>query len=58
MNAIVLDTTHNIGSWFKAMAHRINRTFVRIGTARAAAELSRQGYYKEARALMLQKEEL
>lgn len=31
--------------------------FERIGRARAAAELSRQGYYKEARALMLEEKE-
>ena len=30
-------------------------TFEGIGRARAAAELSRQGYYKEAKALMLGK---
>ena len=31
--------------------------FERVGRARAAAELSRQGYYKEARALMLEEKE-
>ena len=28
--------------------------FERLGRARAASELARQGYYKEAKALMLQ----
>jgi hypothetical protein len=29
--------------------------FERVGRAKAAAELTRQGYYKEAKALMLEK---
>lgn len=35
--------------------NKIIETFESIGRARAAAELARQGYYKEAKALMLDK---
>lgn len=56
MNVRVVDTANSVSSWFKTMARKINRAFIRIGTARAAAELSRQGYYKEAQALMQQRE--
>lgn len=35
------------------MFERIISWFERIGTARAASELARQGYYKEAKKLMM-----
>lgn len=34
--------------------NKVIETFEAIGRARAAAELARQGYYKEARALMVE----
>ena len=36
---------------------KVIETFETIGRARAAAELTRQGYYEEAKRLMLQESE-
>tara|TARA_A200000159_G_scaffold71543_1_gene66410 strand:- start:631 stop:759 length:129 start_codon:yes stop_codon:yes gene_type:complete len=37
---------------------KFNIFFTRVGYARAASELARQGYYEEAKALMLEKDNL
>ena len=57
MNARVMDTASNISSWFSNLGSAIHRGFVRTGRARAAAELARQGYYEEARKIMLDDQE-
>jgi hypothetical protein len=41
-----------VAEWTKNFFARLIETFETIGRARAAAELSRQGYYKEAKALL------
>lgn len=48
MNAIVLDATHSFGSWLDHIWSKFNRSFDRVGYARAAAELRRLGYHEEA----------
>ena len=37
----------------KTIAYSFNKFFETAGTARAAAELTRMGYHKEAQALMM-----
>ena len=39
--------------FFKKVGHFITETAIVAGTSRAAAELHRQGYHEEAKALML-----
>jgi hypothetical protein len=41
-----------IAEWTKNFFARLIETFETIGRARAAAELTRQGYHKEAKALL------
>lgn len=48
MNAIVHSATHSIGDWVSGVWNKLNRTIDTIGYARAAEELRRLGYYKEA----------
>ena len=48
MNAIVLDATHSLTDWISETRAKFSRSFNRIGYARAAGELRRLGYYKEA----------
>ena len=47
-----------IAKFFGKVFAAFNRFFTRVGYARAAAELARQGYQKEAKALMLEQAEL
>lgn len=48
MNAIVYGVTHSLTDLISNVCVKIVRLFNRIGYARAAAELRRLGYYKEA----------
>tara|TARA_B100001057_G_scaffold478829_1_gene549723 strand:- start:335 stop:505 length:171 start_codon:yes stop_codon:yes gene_type:complete len=50
--------------YYCSFCEAVNRTFAKfitycetLGRARAAAELTRQGFYKEAKALMTNKED-
>ena len=47
-----------ISVWFSKTAKKWNMIFTRIGYARAASQLASQGYYKEAKELMIEKENL
>jgi hypothetical protein len=47
-----------IAHFFKIVGKKWNTIFTRIGYARAAAQLANQGYYEEAKALMLEKDNL
>ena len=47
-----------IAHYIKVGSIHFNKFFTRVGYARAASELARQGYYEEAKALMLEKENL
>ena len=47
-----------IAMWMSSAGKKWNLIFTRIGYARAASQLASQGYYKEARALMLEKDNL
>ena len=47
-----------IAHYAKIVGKNFNTFFTRVGYARAASELARQGYYKEAKALMLEKDNL
>ena len=47
-----------IGNFFVDIANGLRVTFEIAGRSRAAAELTRQGYHKEAKALRAQAEEL
>tara|TARA_Y100000022_G_C13070435_1_gene293128 strand:+ start:277 stop:483 length:207 start_codon:yes stop_codon:yes gene_type:complete len=47
-----------IAEYIKVAANHFNKFFTRVGYARAASELARQGYYEEAKALMLEKDNL
>lgn len=49
MNAIILDISHSTHSFIDSLLAKLDRTVNRIGYARAAAELRRLGYEKEAR---------
>ncbi len=41
-----------VAEWTRNFFARLIETFETIGRARAAAELTRQGYHKEAKALL------
>jgi hypothetical protein len=47
-----------IAHYLKVVGSKFNALFTRVGYARAASELARQGYYEEAKALMLEKDNL
>ena len=47
-----------VALFIKKIPPEFNKFFTRIGYARAASELARQGYYAEAKALMTEKENL
>ena len=47
-----------IAHYIRVSSVRFNNFFTRVGYARAASELARQGYYKEAKELMLEKDKL
>ena len=47
-----------ISHYIKVGSIHFNKFFTRVGYARAASELARQGYYEEAKALMLEKDNL
>lgn len=48
MTAAILHVGHGLGSISSNFTSKINRLFNRVGYARAAAELRRAGYPKEA----------
>ena len=52
MTALVLN---HIVNPFEGLFAKWNKTFISLGYARAAAELTRQGLYEEAKALMTEK---
>jgi hypothetical protein len=47
-----------IAVWFSSTARKWNTFFTKVGLARAASQLATQGYYKEAKALMTEKENM
>tara|TARA_B100000900_G_scaffold270353_1_gene230877 strand:- start:272 stop:478 length:207 start_codon:yes stop_codon:yes gene_type:complete len=47
-----------VALFIKKIPSEFNKFFTRVGYARAASELARQGYYAEAKALMTEKENL
>ena len=47
-----------IAHYLKVVGSKFNTFFTRVGYARAASELARQGYYEEAKALMTEKDNL
>ena len=47
-----------IAHFLKVAGKKWNTFFTRVGYARAAAQLANQGYYEEAKALMLEKDKL
>jgi len=47
-----------IAKFIKSTAKSFDKFFTRVGYARAASQLASQGYYKEAKALMCEKEKL
>ena len=47
-----------VALFIKKIPSAFNKFFTRVGYARAASELARQGYYAEAKALMTEKENL
>ena len=47
-----------IAHYAKIVGKNFNTFFTRLGYARAASELARQGYYEEAKALMTEKDNL
>lgn len=57
MNAMVMDTASSVSTWFGNLAAAIHRGLVCSGRARAAAALARQGYYEEAKKLILENQE-
>ena len=48
MNAVVMGATTVISSWVVDFISKIDYTIHKIGYIRAATELQRLGYYKEA----------
>lgn len=48
MAAIVYTATHSLADWFGDIYTKFNRSVNRTQYARAAGELRRLGYYKEA----------
>ena len=47
-----------IAHYAKVVGKNMNNFFVSVSYARAAAELARQGYYEEAKALMVERDKL
>ena len=47
-----------VALFIKKIPSAFNKFFTRVGYARAASELARQGYYEEAKALMTEKDNL
>jgi len=47
-----------VALFIKKISCEFNKFFTRVGYARAASELARQGYYAEAKALMTEKDNL
>ena len=47
-----------IAHYAKIVGKNFNTFFTRLGYARAASELARQGYYEEAKALMTEKDKM
>ena len=47
-----------IAYYIRSTGKKWNRFFTRVGYARAASQLARQGYYEEAKALMIEKDNL
>ena len=47
-----------IAHYAKVVGKNMNKFFVSVSYARAAAELARQGYYEEAKALMMERTKL
>ena len=47
-----------IAHYAKVVGKTMNKFFVSVSYARAAAELARQGYYEEAKALMMERTKL
>ena len=48
MSDLVMGATTSISSWVTNIITKINYTFHKVGYLKAAAELQRLGYYKEA----------
>lgn len=48
MNAMVMGVTDIVSNWGMVIFIKTNRIFHQIGYRRAASELSRLGYHKEA----------
>ena len=55
MTALVIN---HIVNPLEGLFAKWNKTFISLGYARAAAELARQGYYEEAKALMMERTKL
>lgn len=47
-----------IAHYTKVVGKNMNKFFVSVSYARAASELARQGYYEEAKALMMERTKL
>jgi len=47
-----------IAHYLKVVGSKLDKFFTRVGYARAASELARQGYVNEAKALMLEKDKI
>ncbi len=47
-----------IAHYLKVVGSKFNAFFTRVGYARAASELARQGYVNESKALMLEKDKI
>jgi len=47
-----------VAKFTKVVFREFDRFFTRVGYARAASELARQGYVNEAKALMLEKDKI
>lgn len=47
-----------IAHYAKVVGKNMNKFFVSVSYARAASELARQGYYEEAKALMMERTKL
>jgi len=47
-----------IAHYLKVVGSKLDKFFTRVGYARAASELARMGKYKEAKALMVEKDNL
>jgi len=47
-----------IAHYLKVVGSKLDIFFTRVGYARAASQLASQGYYKEAKALMTEKDNL